>query len=251
MKHVEYDRMFRFESQHFWFRGTRAVIRDALDRSGARPGAGRARVRLLDVGCGTGSFLAGLSERYAPMGLDLHVPALRYTQTRGPWPLIAGSADRLPLADGSLDAVTALDVIEHLDDDRGVVSELARVLRPGGVAVATVPAFQRLWSPHDEALGHKRRYRLEAFERLFTEAGLSVTRLSYYNTLLFPPIALMRLARRRVDRGESSTDLFALPGPINRALATLLGAERHVLARARLPFGVSLIGTFTKPDPCT
>lgn len=248
MKHVEYDRMFRFESQHFWFRGTRAVIRDVLDRSGATPGPGRARVRLLDIGCGTGSFLSGLSDRYAPIGLDLHVPALRYTRTRGPWPLLAGSADRLPLVDDSLDAVTALDVIEHLDDDRAVVSEIARVLRPGGVAVATVPAFQMLWSPHDEALGHKRRYRRGAFERLFCEVGLSVERLSYYNTLLFPPIALLRLARRRIDQGESSTDLFTLPAPVNRALAALLGAERHVLARARLPFGVSLIGTFTKPS---
>jgi len=248
MRADEHERMFRFENQHFWFVGTRAVIRDRLAAADAPVREGRERPLLLDVGCGTGSFLSSVSG-FDRLGLDYFQSALQFHRTRGDWLLVQGSATDLPLADASVDVVTALDVLEHLDDDTRAVSEIRRVLVPGGVCLATVPAFPSLWSTHDEALGHQRRYRKGSFVALFQGAGLVPATVSYYNTWLFPIIAATRLARSRRPRPEGPvlSDLAVLPGAVNRALAAVLGSERFVLRRARLPFGASLIGTFRKP----
>ena len=247
MRADEHERMFRFETEHFWFVGTRAVIRDRLAAAQVAPSAGRTRPLLLDVGCGTGSFLSSLTG-FDLLGLDYFQSALQFHRTRGPWPLVQGSATSLPLADGSVDVVTVLDVLEHLADDAAAVAEIHRVLAPGGVCLATVPAFQALWSTHDEALGHQRRYRRVPFMALFERAGFAARAVSYYNTWLFPALAATRLARRALPRGEgpATSDLARLPAPLNRALAALLGSERHVLRHARLPVGASLIGTFQK-----
>jgi len=249
MRADEHERMFRFETEHFWFVGTRAVIRDRLDATTILPRPPRRRPVLLDVGCGTGSFLASLPDRYERLGLDYFHAALHFHRGRGDWPLLQGSATRLPLADGSVDVVTVLDVLEHLEDDVTAVAEIRRVLAPGGVCLATVPAFQALWSTHDDALGHQRRYRREGFVRLFEEAGLVPEAVSYYNTWLFPALAANRLVRRLLPKkpGPATSDLSELPRPLNRALAALLASEAHLLRHGRLPFGASLIGTFRRP----
>jgi ubiquinone/menaquinone biosynthesis C-methylase UbiE len=245
---IEHERMFRFENQHFWFVGTRAVIRDRLNATPVDPRPGRTRPLLLDVGCGTGSFLSSLDTRFDRLGLDYFASALQFHRTRGDWALVQGSATCLPFADGSVDVVTALDVLEHLEDHVAAVTEIRRVLAPGGFCLATVPAFQSLFSTHDEALGHQRRYRREGFVRLFEEAGLVPEAVSYYNTWLFPALAATRLAKKALPRrpGPATSDLSVLPGPLNRALAALLGSERFVLRHARLPVGASIIGTFRR-----
>ena len=248
MRADEHERMFRFENQHFWFVGTRAVIRDRLACARVPVRPGRERPLLLDVGCGTGSFLSSLTG-FDRLGLDYFQSALQFHRTRGAWPLVQGSATSLPLADGSVDVVTVLDVLEHLPDDAAAVAEIRRVLAPGGLCLATVPAFQALWSTHDVALGHQRRYRRAAFEALFSDQGLAPEAVSYYNTWLFPALVANRLVRRALPAsdGPVKSDLTVLPGPLNRALAAVLGSERVLLRHAALPFGASLIGTFRKP----
>jgi SAM-dependent methyltransferase len=248
MRADEHERMFRFETEHFWFVGTRAVIRDVLARTAVATRPGLAKPWLLDVGCGTGSFLSSLPERFERVGLDYFQAALQFHRTRGPWPLVRGSATQLPLADASVDVVTALDVLEHLADDATAAAEIRRVLAPGGICLATVPAFEALWSTHDDALGHQRRYRRDAFVRLFEDAGLVPETVSYYNTWLFPALAVNRLVRRLLPSkpGPATSDLSELPGPLNRALGALLASEARLLRHGRLPFGASLIGVFRR-----
>lgn len=241
----EHEAMYRVESRHFWFTGTRRVILAALERA-LGPALGRAR--LLDLGCGTGFTLTQLPRGARAIGLDSSPTALHLARRRASGAgLVRGSAYALPFASGAFDGALALDVLEHLDDDRGAARELARVLRPGGVAIVTVPAFQALWSKHDEALEHRRRYRLAEIESLVREAGLHIEHSTYYNFFLFPVVAASRLFdRARTALGLSTArraaaDLAIPAAPINAALRAVLGSERAIAPRMRLPIGVSCL----------
>src|SRR5262245_47023631 len=236
--------MYRVETRHFWFQGTRRVILAALERALGRRTEG---ARVLDLGCGTGFTLSLLPSGARGVGIDFSQAALRYARTRAPGAeLVRASAYALPFPTGSFDAVLALDVLEHLDDDALAARELQRVLAPGGAAIVTVPAFAQLWSAHDEALEHRRRYRLAEIERVLEGAGLTIEHSSYYNFFLFPVVAAARMAdRARVALGgapaASGTDLAIPPGPVNALLGAILGSERGIATRLRLPIGVSCL----------
>lgn len=252
MRPHEHDRMFRAETQHFWFVGTRGVILRLLE--GAL-GARVASARVLDLGCGTGYTLSRLPRGMRAVGLDYSAHALELAAKRAPGvTLVRGSAYDLPFADGRFDAVLALDVLEHLDDDQRAAREIARVLAPGGVAVVAVPAVRWLWSDHDVALEHRRRYHLGELEVVLEAAGLEVAHASYYNTLLFPLVAARRLSARMWSPPEDmarsdlpQSDLVVPPGPINRTLAAILAFERFVVPKVRVPFGVSCFAVVRKP----
>jgi len=140
---------------------------------------------------------------------------------------------------GWADAVLLLDVIEHLDDDVAALETARRALRPGGLLVITVPAYRWLWSGHDVALGHRRRYTTRGLSRVVERAGLSVVHASYFNTLLFPAVALTRAWKRLM--GDASHDLHRPAPAINRWLERVFALERHVVPRVALPFGASLL----------
>jgi SAM-dependent methyltransferase len=153
----------------------------------------------------------------------------------------------LPLARESFDAVIASDVLEHIADDRSAVAEVARVLRPGGVFLFTVPAHPWLWSGHDEALWHQRRYRRAGLKRLLAEAGFELRWLSYWNAVLFPVVAMHR-ALGRLRRGGEPVSDARLPGPLaNRTLFGILVAEAAALRYVTFPLGVSLAGVAQRP----
>ena len=138
-----------------------------------------------------------------------------------------------------------LDVIEHLEDDVAALQAARRLLTEGGVLVVTVPAYPWLWSGHDAALGHRRRYVAEGLRRLVEGAGYRVERLTYFNTVLFPAIAATRLYKRW--RGDDRHDLRR-PGPtLNRLLEMLFALERHVVPSPALPFGTSLMVVARRP----
>jgi SAM-dependent methyltransferase len=238
--------MFRMETDHFWFVGTRAVICDVLTRA-LEERVQRARV--LDLGCGTGFTLTRLPPSVRAVGVDRAQAALALSARRNSGAaLVCADAARLPFASGSFDAVLALDVLEHLSDDASAAAELHRVLVPGGVAVITVPAYAFLWSAHDVALEHKRRYRLGELRGLLERAGFAIDKASYYNTLLFPIIAGLRLAQRvRGAAGAQGTDFEMPPRPINALLSRTLGFERFLLRRGVLPVGVSCIVVARRP----
>jgi SAM-dependent methyltransferase len=244
----ELDKMFEVEDTYWWFVARRWLVRALLGRYLAASVTPR---RIVDVGCGTGATLATLAEHGEVIGIDRSPHALHYCQKRGHHRLARGDAAALPLADESVDVLTALDLLEHIGDDAGAVREFVRVLRPGGLLIATVPAGPMLWSEHDEALDHLRRYRAREFRRLLDAAGLEVLRFSPLITTLLAPIALLRLAQRlRPKRaGRPQTALIIPPPWINRWLIRLLVWENRWLLRFRLPFGVSLMAAAAKTAP--
>jgi SAM-dependent methyltransferase len=233
METAEYERMFRAESEHFWFAGTRAVIADALARAlGAREGA---RVlRVLDVGCGTGYTLTRLPAAVSAVGLDASAEALRWAARRGTGArLVRAAAESLPVAQATFDAVLALDVLEHLDDDGAGAREIARVLRPGGVALVTAPAFGWLWSAHDEALHHRRRYRLAELRAVLRGAA---SRWSGRATTTSGSSRRRRVFFSRQRRGAAPATDLSIPSPgLNRAFTAQATAVAATRARSEAP----------------
>lgn len=216
------------ERTHWWFAGRRAVILASLQRYVAKGS------RVLDFGCGSGGLTAELARVYDVVGVDFSAPALEVARSRGLDVHLLMSSDGLPTG---FDAVCAFDVIEHVDDDVAELKRLAGAVRPGGVVMVTVPAYRALWGQMDNVAGHRRRYRLRGLERVMQAAGLTRLHASYFNTWLFPAVALGRLAG--FPRENHEIDLP--PGPLNVAVRTLFETEAPLASRMTLPFGVSIL----------
>ena len=245
MRPSELTKMFELEDTYWWFVARRALVLALLARH--RPSRGEAAT-LLDVGCGTGAMLAGLSAHGRAVGIDASEHALAYCRRRGHHDLVQARGESLPIADASADAVTALDLLEHIPEDGAAVKEFARVLRPGGVLIVTVPAGAWLWSEHDEALDHHRRYRSRRLRELLLEAGLVIERLSPLITLLLLPVAALRLLQRLRRRPEGPRTALIVPSKlVNALLIRLLWLENQWLLRFNLPAGVSLMAVARKP----
>ena len=218
---------------------------------------------LVDIGCGTGANLPMLRRAVQPggqvYGLDFSPLALQWAQTEGDLSgghihLSQGDALSLPLRDGCADMVTMLDVLEHLSDDARALQEVSRILRPGGALVLSVPAYQHLWSAHDEALHHFRRYEKSGLDRVLKRAGFRVWRLSFAMSLM-PPLAwfwrrfvLPFQARRPRDASRHSQGavLPAVPVWANAMLARYVGTEGAIIPRRPLRFGTSLVAVAFK-----
>jgi SAM-dependent methyltransferase len=226
------------EDEGWWFRGRAEIICGLIPRNGG-PRA------LLDVGCGWGGLTRHLTRFGNVVGVDPS-PAAREEAARRGLRVLDGTADALPVPDASVDLALATDVIEHLVDDVAALRELHRVLRPGGLALVTVPAYGWLFSSHDRALGHERRYTRPRLERAVKAAGLVPVRSTHFNTLLFPPIAAVRLATRR---RPARIDARPTWPPLNRLLYRLFASERRLLERMDLRFGLSLAMLARRPGP--
>jgi SAM-dependent methyltransferase len=238
-----FEEMARTEDHHWWFRGRRGVI-EAVLRRHLPPAPHR---RILDVGCGTGGNLPLLQRFGQVEGLEGSAEALALCRRRlGPdFPLHQG---HLPegLPPGPFDVVTAFDVLEHIPDAVGALRGVRSALAPGGLLVLTVPAFGFLWSEHDEVHHHQRRYTVDLLTGQLLAAGLRPRWSSYFNSLLFPPIAAVRLLQRlvpgtRKNELRSDVEVTRSSGLANRVLETIFSSERHVVPRLSLPFGVSLM----------
>lgn len=240
MEPEEYGRMHRLERDHWWFRGKRAAIAALLGRAGAAPLGPRDLV--VDVGCGTGAILERFAAGAVAVGIDDHEDALRYAREKSGALLVRSDARGLPFRSASVDRIFLLDVAEHVPEDAAVFAEIRRVLKPTGLAVVHVPAHPRMWSPHDEAMHHVRRYTRAELERRIAEAGLAAVLLTYTFGALLLPAAAVRAWKRRDDRAEARerADFGVAPGWMNRVLAGWQRIEAAWLARANLPIGVSL-----------
>jgi SAM-dependent methyltransferase len=241
-----YPAYFELEGRHWWFLGRRELFLRVLERHlppAARP------AQLLDFGTGTGAFLSDLDRFGAVSAVDADPSAVAFCHERGRTEVrLAEPGAPLHIADGTFDAATALDVIEHIEDDRAALRELRRVLRPGGVLLVAVPAFMFLWGKQDEVSHHFRRYTAPTLRRALADAGFAVERTTYFNTLLFPAVAGVRLGRRALRRpGSAQSDFELGPAALNGALAAVFRAEARVAARRDLPFGVSLLAVARRP----
>ncbi|HET7746753.1 MAG TPA: methyltransferase domain-containing protein, partial [Vicinamibacteria bacterium] len=219
------------------------VVRRSFRPAGPRP-------RVLDLGCGPGNLLDLLDGHGDLFGSDYSADALRFCAERGYRRLFRADFQRLPVRSESVDLVTCIDVLEHLEDDRRALAELTRVLKPSGLLVASVPAFMSLWGDHDRLYGHHRRYRTREVRERAEEAGLVVRKLSYFEPLFFAPLWLYRrLKGAVVKRGELSErdDFIRLPRPVNAVLTELIAAERFPLRHLSFPFGVTILAVCEKP----
>jgi SAM-dependent methyltransferase len=224
------------EDRHWWFVGRRRVVADLIARRARPPRP----ARILEAGCGTGGNLRMLSRFGAVCGFEPDETARLSAAARGLHDIRHGSLPgAVPFAADRFDLAVMLDVLEHLDDDVAGLQALSERLDEAGLLLVTVPAYGFLWSHHDEARHHKRRYTRRGLLRVAHEAGLEPVFLSYYDTLLFPAILLMRLARR-ITGGAHDDD--QMPGrAMNALLRGVFSFERHLLGRLPMPFGVSLV----------
>ena len=237
--------MFDVEDRHWWYVGVRREVDRWLDR--ARRSSGP--LRILDAGCGTGGLLANLRTEAWKVGVEISTEGIRLGRRRG-IRLVRGSVSSLPFADGSFDAVVSIDVLCHSGvEERQAVEEAARLLRPGGLLIVQVPAFESLRGGHDAAVWTRRRYRRKEVAGFLSGAGLSLRRSSYRNSLLFPLAAVVRLAGRRREspRESARSDVRPVPRVVNGFLSGVLAVER--LFRGGFPFGLSVFCVAEKPAP--
>ena len=241
MENLVYEQTRRIEEAHWWFRGMRRIYRRQISK-----GPDRGPLKILDVGCGTGGNRALLEEFGEVWGVDSSASAVSFARDRG-WPrVILGSATDLPLPSDQFDLVTALGVIEHVPDDARMLRELHRVTKPGGRILLMTSAHPWLWSVHDEAVHHQRRYRKRPFKERVTGAGWTIEQLTYVNAFLFPPISFVRLLQRLLPRHPGGEDremsgFFIPPLGCNRVLEWLLAFEGSLMSLGNLPVGVGLL----------
>lgn len=256
MQSHTYAIMYRVEESHWWYAGRRLILTgflretveklrsDGTPSSRRQPGASRrddgVPLRILDVGCGTGANLEMLAQFGDASGVDVSSDALEFCKRRGLTEVKQGLAESLPFDDAEFDLATALDVVEHLDDDLAGLSEMNRVLKPGGRALVFVPAFRFLWGVQDDISHHRRRYTKGQIVAQVEKAGFEVERATYANITFFAPIlagrALMKLTGFR-PRSENNLTI----GALNGFLGNVFGAERFWLKNFDLPFGVSIV----------
>ncbi len=209
--------------------------------TGSRPEASGS-LRVLDAGCGTGRNLLEFGVLGPVQGVEISSEAIEFCAARGIHGITQAPIEEMPFNDGSFELVLATDVIEHLDDDRRALREIWRVAAPGAWLLVTVPAYRWLWGPHDEIYHHVRRYTLRSLRESLLAGGWSPVVWSYFNSLLLPPAAAVRLAARvRHSDGDGRLDVNLTPPALNRALLAPMELEAALIKRGvRFPAGVSI-----------
>ncbi|MFI4978094.1 MAG: class I SAM-dependent methyltransferase [Solirubrobacterales bacterium] len=231
----------RAEDRHWWYRGRRTVLERVIADLRLP-----ARARVLDAGCGSGRNMVELARHGTVTGVELSNTSVCLARARKAGEVIEGSVMEMPFAPDSFDLAVSLDVIEHLQDDLGALRELRRTVAPGGSLLVTVPAYQWLWSGHDEINHHHRRYTRRSLLRVAEQAGWKPVRTTYFNSLLLPVAILLRvLERLNTKTTESSLDLWVPPAPLNWLLERPLALEAALIGRGRrIPAGLSLLAVF-------
>lgn len=244
MERDEFQAILDYEERHWWYRGRLRIVLREVERLAIPPGA-----RILDAGCGSGRVLDELARFGRVSGVDLSSDAVAAASARGHARVSRAPIEELPFPDSSFHLVTCLDVIEHIRDDRRALRELFRVTRPGGHLVVTVPAYQALWSAHDERNEHQRRYRRGSLRAVAASAGWQLVRDTHFNSLLLAPAAAVRLAGRVRDVRRRS-ELALTPQWLTPVLELPLRLEAAYLGRGgSLPAGLSVAAVFAKPQP--
>jgi len=239
----EIERKARLEERHWWYRGRRRIVLDAIERLRLP-----ADTRLLDAGCGSGAMLVHLRRFGSVTGADVNPVAVKYALNRGVGPVRAASIEQLPFADHEFDLLICLDVLEHVSDDCLALAELRRVSSPGSFLITTVPAYPALWSPHDVAAGHLRRYRAGELGARAESEGWCAVRETGFNVLLLPLAACTRRLAR-IRHAQPRSDLLLTPRWLDRVLELPLKAEAAAIRRGRsFGLGLSLLAVFENPD---
>lgn len=242
MERAVFDRMAELDQHHWWFLARRRILETLIDRIVQLP----KKARILEVGCGTGHNLSML-KRFGKVEASELDPSARALASKR----LRGQVKEAKLPDLSMferdayDLVALLDVLEHVPDDLGSLRAILKRLKPGGALLLTVPANPWMWSAHDVAHHHFRRYTRKQLKELFSKAGLEVQLLSYFNTLLYPLVAAARIIGK-MTRKDTADD--QLPGDVvNGVLGRIFGLESGMIGRVPMPFGVSLLAIVRRP----
>lgn len=235
MERAVFDRMAEQDQVHWWYVARRRILSDLIAREIPLP----RDARILEIGCGTGHNFEMLRRFGRLDALEVDAVARALASSRlghavgeAPLPALTG------VPDGAYDLIALLDVLEHVDGDRAALASIATKLAPGGHILLTVPAYQWMWSAHDAAHHHKRRYSKRGLRAVIEAAGLKADRIGYFNSLLFPVAAAARIAGNLL--GKTSSDDRMPPAPLNSLLESIFGLERHLVGRVKFPAGVSL-----------
>lgn len=252
MEQHTYSIMNNVEDKHWWFVGRRAILESFMERivqslefrvqSSELEDQSKIqnpKPKILDVGCGTGANLEMLKQFGEAEGVDVSDDALEFCRAKG-LNVHKGLAEELPFEDESFEVVTALDVVEHLDDDIAGLKETYRVLKKGGKTLVFVPAFMWLWGVQDDISNHRIRYTKSQIVERLEKAGFEIERATYANITFFAPIlagrTLMKLTGTKVE-SENNINISALNG----VLGKIFSAERFWLNKFGFPFGVSIV----------
>jgi SAM-dependent methyltransferase len=234
-----YQADWDMEERHWWFRSRRRVLWALVERAGLGPSP-----RILDAGCGTGRNLAEFSELGPAEGVDISKEAVEFCHRRGLDGVRQGVVEELPFEDGRFNLILATDVIEHLPDDGKAFDELRRVAAPDARLIVTVPAYNWLWSHHDDAYHHYRRYTRPLLRRAAGAHGWEPTVTTYFYATMLAPAAAVRMLHRMSSRngnGNGKSDLDVSPKALDRWLELPVRGEANLIRRGvSLPAGVSL-----------
>jgi SAM-dependent methyltransferase len=235
------EQYYGLGEDYFWFRGHNAVVEEQVAAHLDRAARGSSRtLRLVDVGCGPGNTIRRFSRWGRVLGIDYSLDALAFARRKGVTDVASADVTALPIASAAADGVLALEVLEHVEDDRAALREIARILRPGGIVAITVPAFMSLWRHHDEAYGHCRRYTKRELADRASSAGLEVISCQYFKCAFFLPMWTMA-AWERAGFPNRRDSYVTVPSWLNRALAAeIVWEARSGLAR-HAPFGSALL----------
>ena len=234
MERVVYQQMAELDDRHWWYRARRRILADLIRREAKLP----AKARILEIGCGTGHNLQMLAGFGHVDGLELDEEAAALSEKRLGRKVMRSPLPELDQVPDGYDLIGAFDVIEHIEDDHAALAAIATKLKPGGKFMMTVPAHQWMWTAHDVANHHKRRYSKSALRALVEGSPMKLERLGYFNSLLFPVAVAERVASKL--RGKNDGDVSLPPAPLNRALEAVFASERYLVGRLPLPPGLSL-----------
>lgn len=240
--------MFKKEQEHYgelgenywWLGGKYDIIVDLMKRHRSN----LASTSILDVGCGPGNMFNLLKPFGVVSGMDFSEDALRLAKDKGYKELQYGKAEQIPYADESFDIVVALDIIEHVPDDREAIKEIFRVLKPGGKLFFSLPAYMFLWGDHDDMYGHYRRYTKTEIRRKMENGGFVTKQISYVEPVFLLPLLVFRRLKKKMKTQKD--DFVHLPGFLNTFLRHFIGAEKYILRVMSIPFGVSIVGVVEK-----
>ena len=235
MERVVYQQMAELDDRHWWYRARRRILA-ALVRREVQPPAG---AKILEIGCGSGHNLSMLADFGHVDGLELDDEMRALSEKRLGRKIMRSPLPELgEVKDKSYDLIGAFDVIEHVDDDHAALAAIATKLKPGGKFMMTVPAHPWMWTAHDVANHHKRRYSKRALRALIDGSPMRLEKIGYFNSLLFPLAVADRAAAKL--RGKDDGNVSLPPTPLNSALEAVFGAERYLVGRLPLPPGLSL-----------
>lgn len=245
MDKIYYQKYATLEQSHWWFKARLKILRGLIRKNSTAA----QNLHILNAGAATGATTVMLQEFGTVVSVEIDNDSCAFLSEILHEEVINASLTELPLNNGSFDLVCAFDVIEHIENEHKAVSEIYRVLKSGGRTFITVPAYQFLWSKHDEINHHFRRYQLIRLEKLFEKQGFSIEYKSYFNFFLFIPIFFVRMLSNllktvkggKISINDADSNKFNFQW-LNNILYYIFLSESYILKRKlHFPFGVSAI----------